>query len=143
MGARYERYMDSGEMMDTEFMLNVDGYFDWSDEAKLARMDYLDGKITAEQFIQIIDKYGELTEFVAQKAEQDTGESVLERLVKQNLSFDPSRRYFDIQTLDLGETDPQWKIVTAEEWLKRDQGNRRPLAEQAEEIHPRKIDEEE
>ncbi len=137
MGARYERYMDSGEMMDTEFMLNVDGYFDWSDEAKLARMDYLNGKITAEQFIQIIDKYGELTEFVAQKAEQDTGESILERLVKQNLSFDPFRRYFDIQTLDLGETDPRWKIVTAEEWLKRDQGNRRPLAERVEDLLPK------
>lgn len=138
MGARYERYMDSGERMDTEFMLNVDGYFDWSDEAKQARMDYLDGKITAEQFIQIIDKYGELTEFVAQKAEQDTGESVLERLVKQNLSFDPSRRYFDIQTLDLGETDPQWKIVTAEEWMKRDKGNHRPLVERVENLPPKK-----
>lgn len=142
MGARYERYMDSGEQMNTEFMLNVDGYFDWSDEARQARMDYLDGKITAEEFIQLIDKYGELTEFVAQKTEQDISESVLERLVRQDLSFDPSRRYFDIQTLDLGEADPQWKIVTAEEWMKRDQGNRRPLAEQAEEIHPKKKDEE-
>lgn len=141
MGARYERYMDSGEKMDTEFMLNVDGYFDWSDEAKQARMDYLDGKITAEQFIQLIDKYGELTEFVAQKTEQDTGESVLERLVKQNINFDPSQRYFDIQTLDLGETDPQWKIVTAEEWIKRDKGNSRPLAERVEDLPPKKPEE--
>lgn len=141
MGARYERYMDSGEKMDTEFMLNVDGYFDWSDEAKQARMDYLDGKITAEQFIQLIDKYDELTDFVAQKTEQDTGESVLERLVRQDLNFDPSRRYFDIMTLDLGEADPQWKIVTAEEWMKQDKGNSRPLAERVEDLPPKKPEE--
>jgi hypothetical protein len=33
--------------------------------------------------------------------------------------------------------------MTAEEWMRSEQGSRRPLAEQAEEIHPRKIDEEE
>ena len=141
MGARYERFMDSGEQMNTEFMLNIDGYFDWSDEARQARMDYLDGKITAEDFIRRIDKYGELSDFISQKTAQDTGESVLERMVKQNLSFDPERRYFDILTLDLGEANPQWKTVTAEEWLKREQGNRRPLAERAAEIQPKKPEE--
>ena len=141
MGARYERFMDSGEQMNTEFILNIDGYFDWSNEAKQARMDYLDGKITAEEFICRIDKYGELSDFIAQKTEQDTGESVLERLVRRDLSFDPERRYFDILTLDLGEANPQWKTVTAEEWLKREQGNRRPLAERAAEIQPKKPEE--
>jgi hypothetical protein len=33
--------------------------------------------------------------------------------------------------------------MTAEEWIRSEQGSRRPLAEQVEEIHPRKIDEEE
>ena len=110
--------------------------------AKQARLDYIDGKISAEEFIRRIDKYGELTDFIAQKTEQ-TDESILERLVKQDLSFDPARRYFDIQILDLEEQDPQWKIMTAEGWLRGEQGTRRPLAEQAEEIHPKKKDEEE
>lgn len=142
MGARHERYMQSNQKMDTEFMLGINEYFDWSEMAKQARLDYIDGKISAEEFIRRIDKYGELTDFIAQKTAQ-TDESILERLVKQDLSFDPARRYFDIQTLDLGEPDPQWKIMTAEEWLRGEQGTRRPLAEQAEKIHPKKKDEEE
>lgn len=141
MGARHDRFMLSNQKMNTEFMLDINGYFDWSEEAKRARMDYLDGKISAEEFIRKVDKYGELSDFAALKIEQDTGESVLERQVRQDLSFDPSRRYFDIQTLDLGEADPQWKVVTAEEWLKRDQGSHRPLAERAEEIAPKKPEE--
>ena len=142
MGARHERYMQSNQKMDTEFMLGINEYFDWSEMAKQARLDYIDGKISAEEFIRRIDKYGELTDFAAQTTEQ-TRESILERLVKKDLSFDPARRYFDIQTLDLEEPDPQWKIMTAEEWMRGEQGTRRPLAEQAEEIHPKKKDEEE
>jgi len=142
MSARHERYMQSNQKMNTEFMLGINEYFDWSEIAKQARMDYLDGKISAEKFIRRIDMYGELKGFTVQKTEQ-TGESILEKLVKQDLTFDPARRYFDIQTLDLEEPDPQWKIMTAEEWMRSEQGSRRPLAEQAEEIHPRKIDEEE
>lgn len=134
MEARYERYMDSGERMNTNFVLNLDGYFDWSDSARQARMDYLNGKITAEEFIGRIDIYGELSDFSLRKTAPDTGESVLEKLVRQDLSFDPAERYFDIQMLDLGKTKSQWRIVTAEERLRRDQGNRRPLAERAEEL---------
>lgn len=142
MRARYERFMLSNQKMNTEFMLDINGYFDWSEMAKQTRMDYLDGKISAEEFIRRIDKYGELKDFTAQKTEQ-TAESILERFVKQDLNFDPARRYFDIQTLDLSEPKPQWKIVTAEEWMRNEQGTHRPLAEQAEEIHPRKPNEEE
>ena len=142
MGARHERYMQSNQKMDTEFMLGIDEYFDWSEMAKQARLDYIDGKISAEEFIRRIDKYGELKDFTAQKTEQ-TSESILERMVKQDLNFDPVRRYFDIQTLDFREPNPQWKIVTAEEWMRSEQGTRRPLAEQVEEIHPRKTEEEE
>lgn len=105
--------------------------------AKQARLDYIDGKITAEEFIRRIDKYGELKDFTAQKTEQ-TDESILERLVKQDLNFDSARRYFDIRALDLGEADPQWKVVKAEEWMKQEQGSHRPLAEQGKEIHPKK-----
>ena len=106
MSARHERYMQSNQKMNTEFMLGINEYFDWSEIAKQARMDYLDGKISAEEFIRRIDMYGELKGFTVQKTEQ-TGESILEKLVKQDLTFDPARRYFDVQTLDLEEPNPQ------------------------------------
>ena len=134
MIARYERYMDSSERMDTEYALDLDHYLLWCEEASQARTAYLDGKITAEEFIRRIDLYGELKDFVAEKAEEDNGESVLERLVWKNLDFDPAQRYCNIQTLDLGEPNPEWKIVTAEEWMRQEQGSRRPLTERAAEI---------
>lgn len=141
MAARYERYMDSGEEMTTDFVLGINEYFDWSEEAKQARLAYLNGKITADEFIRRIDKYGELGDFIPQKTEPESGESTHERLVRQDLSFDPAQRYFDVQTLDLGESDPQWKTVTVEEWQKREQGSHTPLAEQSKEIAAKKREE--
>lgn len=138
MEARYERYMDSSERMNTNFVLNIDSYFDWSDKARQARMNYLDGKITAEEFIRRIDIYAEISDFTLKKTDPDNSESARERKVKQDLSFDPAERYFDIQMLDLGKANPRWRIVTAEERLNRDKGNRRPLAERAEELAPKK-----
>ena len=79
-------------------------------------------------------KYDKLRVFVAEKAEEDAAESALESLVQKNLDFDPSQRYCNIQTLDLGEPNPEWKIVTAEEWRRQEQGSHRPLAERAAEI---------
>ncbi len=138
MEARYERYMDSGERMNTNFVLNIDSYFDWSDSARQARMDYLDGKITAEEFIGRIDIYGELSDFTLRKTTPDTGESAFERKVRQDLSFDPAERYYDVQMLDLVKADPQWGIVTAEERLNRDRGNHKPLAKQVKDLPPKK-----
>lgn len=138
MEARYERYMDSGERMNTNFALNIDSYFDWSDAAKQARMDYLDGRITAEEFIHRIDIYGELSDFTSQKTDPDNGESAFERKVKQDLCFDPAERYFDVQMLALGKANPRWRTVTAEERLNRDKGTHKPLTEQAEDLPPKK-----
>ena len=134
MTARCERYMDSCERMDTEYALNLDNYLLWCEESSQVRTAYLDGKITAEEFIRRIDMYGELKDFVAEKINEDTGESVLERLVRNNLDFDPAQRYCNIQTLDLGEPNPEWKTVTAEEWMRQEQGSHRPLVERAAEI---------
>lgn len=46
MSARHERYMQSNQKMDTEFVLGINEYFDWSEMAKQARLDYIDGKIS-------------------------------------------------------------------------------------------------
>ncbi len=135
MIARYERYMNSCENMATEYALDLDNYLLWCEEASQARTAYLDGKITAEEFVRRIDMYGELKDFVAEKTENDTEESVLERLVRKNLDFDPAQRYCNIQTLDLGEPNPEWKIITAEEWMREEQGSHRPLAERVAEIN--------
>ena len=116
------------------FVLNIDSYFDWSDSARQVRLDYLDGKIAAEEFIGSIDIYGELGDFTLRGKSPDTGESALERKARQDLSFDPAERYFDVQMLDFGKADPQWRIVTTEKRRKKDLGNRRPLAEQVEDL---------
>ena len=73
--------MDSCERMNTCFVLNIDDYFDGSDAAKQARMEYMDGKITAEEFIGRIDIYGEPSDFTLRETNPDTGDSALERKI--------------------------------------------------------------
>ena len=65
----------------------------------------------------------------------------MDRLVRQDTRFELVLRNIDIQTHGLKEPNPKWKIVTAEEWMRSEQGTRRLLAEQVEECRP-KINEE-
>ncbi len=81
---------------------------------------------------------GELSDFTLQKTNPDTGESAFERKVKQNLSFDPAERYFNVQMLDLGKAEAQWKTVTAGERLNRNERSHKVLAEQSENLPPKK-----
>ena len=53
---------------------------------------------------------------------QPSAEKILssswERLVHRDMSFDPKRHFVDMLKLDLGEENPQWKLITAEEQIK-------------------------
>jgi len=92
-------------------------YSDWMEEAGAARMEYLEGTISGEEFLRRINPEGEELDL-----EQDAttpAEDILfvpwEKLVEGNLSFDPNRHFQRMQIIDLGVEDPQWKIVTAGE----------------------------
>lgn len=131
MASRAERFRDGGEDMTTDYAIDTIAYGEWSDLARRARMEYLDGKITAEEFIKTIDIYGDFPDFYSQK-NAPMGENIYKQRVANDIDFDSEQRYFPIQTLILSEDPdqnppPEWTITSASEWQKREQGGSRSL----------------
>jgi len=92
-------------------------YSDWMEEAGAARMEYLEGAISGEEFLRRINPEGE--ELDLEQEATTPAEDFLfgpwEKLVERDISFDPNRYFQKIQSLDLREENPQWKIVTPKE----------------------------
>ena len=92
-------------------------YCDWIDDASAARVDYLEGKISGEEFLWRINPEGE--ELKLDSPCQTPAENILftpwEQLVEVDISFDPKRHFQTMQILDLREENPQWRLITAQE----------------------------
>ena len=93
-------------------------YFDWIEDAGAARIEYLEGKITGEEFLRRINPKGE--ELNLDSPEDETpAERILfkpwEELVERDIDFDPKQYFETMQFLNLEKDDPQWKVITAEE----------------------------
>ncbi len=102
-------------------------YNAWSENAMLARMEYLDGKLTAEEFLQRIDTTHELESYEVSKAVPIT-ESVWQKKVAADFRFDPESRYPEtLMRLNLGKPNAGWEILTADDQRRRDQQGHQPL----------------
>lgn len=92
-------------------------YFDWIDNAHNARAEYLEGKISGDEFLRRINPEGE--ELDLDSPLQTPAEDILftpwEQLVEGNISFDPKRYFQTMQSLALGVKEPQWKRIASEE----------------------------
>ena len=89
----------------------------------------MDGKLTAEEFLRRIDMTHELENYETDKAEL-VDETVWQRMVAGNLSFDPETHYPEmIQALDLGAENPEWELWTADELRREDQKGHQSLRE--------------
>ena len=98
-----------------------------SENARLARIEYLSGKLTAEEFLRRIDTTHELKSYEADKAEL-VEETVWQRIVASNLGFDADMHYPEtMQVLDLGAEDSQWELRTADELRREDQQGHQSL----------------
>lgn len=130
MYARLLRWQDAAPSERSRLIL-MEGneYIAWSGNARLARMEYLDGKLTAEEFLRRIDRTHELNSYEADKAEL-AEETVWQNRVAGNFSFDPETHYPEtIQVLDLGVAELKWELRTAEDLRKEDQKGRQSLRE--------------
>ncbi len=98
MYARLLRWQDAapGER-DKLIPMDYGQYDAWSENARLARMEYLKGKLTAE----------ELESYETDKAEV-VEETAWQRLVAGDVSFDPETHYPEaIQELDFRAEHPK------------------------------------
>ena len=130
MYARFLRWQDAAPPERINLIpMDYDQYNIWSENARLARMEYLDRKLTAEDFLRRIDTTHELASYETDKAEL-AGETVWQRMVAVNLSFDAETHYPEtMQVLDLGAENPQWELRTADELRCEDQKGHQSLQE--------------
>lgn len=115
MYASLLRWQDAApEERDKLIPMDYDQYDAWSENARLARMEHLKGKLTAEEFLRRIDTTHELDSYETDRAEQ-IGQTVWQQRVAGDISFDPELRYPEtIQCLDfdLGAAEPKWEVYT-------------------------------
>ena len=130
MYARFLRWQDAAPTERANLIpMDYDQYTAWSENARLARMEYLDGKLTAEEFLWRIDVTHELKSYEADRAEL-VEETAWQRMVAGNLGFDPETHYPEtMQVLDLAAEEPIWELRTADELRRKDQEGHQSLRE--------------
>lgn len=131
MYARLLRYTDAhpNNRKNLIFM-DYDQYDTWSENARLARIDYLDGKLTAEEFLRKIDTMHDLEEYTVGETQTLPMETAWQRMVSNNIGFDPENHYPEgFMLLDLRTNDPKWQTFSADELRRKDQEGHQSLRE--------------
>lgn len=136
MYARMLRYQDAPEnQRDRLIPMPPVQYDEWEANARQARREYMDGKITAEEFLRRIDTTHELACYDTAKQELPPEETIWQKRVAADLDFDPERDYpQSFMELDLREPteDPKWQYFTREELVRKDQKGHQSLREEYE-----------
>lgn len=130
MYARLLRWQDAapGER-DGLIPMDYGQYEAWSENARLARMEYLKKRLTAEEFLRRIDTTHELDSYETDKAEQ-AGQTIWQKRVAGDISTDPETCYPEaFQCLDLRAPDAKWEVYTADDLRRREQRGHQSLRE--------------
>ena len=130
MYARFLRWQDAAPTeRDKLIPMDYDQYTTWSENARLARMEYLNGKLNAEGFLRRIDTTHELESYETDKAEL-VEETAWQRMVAADFSFDAGTHYPEtMQVLDLRAEEPKWELLTADDLRRADQKGHQSLRE--------------
>ena len=128
MYARLLRWQDAAPGERDSLIPMDDGQYEaWSENARLARMEYLKGQLTAEEFLRRIDATHELESYEAGKAEL-VKETAWQCMVAGNFAFDAETHYPEvIQVLDLRAEEPKWELYTADDLRREDQKGHQSL----------------
>lgn len=134
MYARAFRYEDAPESQRNRLIpMTMLQYGEWEENARLARREYMAGKIKAGEFLRRIDTTHELTSYDPVKQELPPEESVWQKRVAADLNFDPEQNYpTSFMALDLSESvdTSQWQFFTQEDLIQKDQVGHRSLRQQ-------------
>ncbi len=143
---RCDHYVNKiSTVRESGYRLDVIAYGDWSEMAQELRRAYLDGKISAADFIAKIDIYHEYPDFAHKKETPPTGDSTFREKVKRDLNFDPNRHYEDMMFLELRldesglpEDGAKWIVQTAQEQRGAERLGDTSLVEQVEKLPKKK-----
>ena len=131
MYSRLLRWIDAAPSERSNLIpMDYEQYDQWSENARLAREEYVQGKLTAEDFLRKIDITHELTSYEVDKIDLPDEPSRWQQLVAKDFTFDPEWYYPESYAhLNLNDEGPQWKIFSAEELRRRDQQGHQSLKE--------------
>ena len=131
MYSRLIRWQDAAPSERSNLLPMDYGQYDqWSENARLAREEYVQGKLTAEEFLRKIDITHELTSYEAGKIDLPDGPSKWQQLVERDFRFDPERYFPEkMARLNLSDPDPQWQILTADDLRREAQKGHQSLKE--------------
>ena len=86
--------------------MDYEQYDQWSENARLAREEYVQGKLTAEEFLRKIDATHELPSYEAGKIDLPNGPSRWQQIIARDFRFDPERHFPEEKAhLDLSYPD--------------------------------------
>ena len=131
MYARLLRWQDAAPSERSNLMpMDYEQYDRWSENARLTREEYVQGTLTAEEFLRKIDMTHELTSYEVDKIDLPDEPSLWQQLVAKDLRFDPER-YFPgkMAHLNLSDPNPQWQILTADDLRREAQKGHQSLKE--------------
>lgn len=133
MYSRLLRWQDAAPSERSNLIpMDYEQYDQWSENAWLAWEEYVQGKLTAEDFLRKIDITHELTSYEVDKIDLPDGPSMWQRLVARDFRFDPER-YFPEEmaylNLNLNDPDPQWLMLTADDLRREAQKGHQSLKE--------------
>lgn len=129
MYARMQRYTSAPEF-DRQNLIPMDymQYSEWSENARLARNDYLDGKLTSEEFLQKVDVMHDLEDYAVEEAKTPPATTAWQRKVASNIDFDPERHYpKEMLLMNMSEEKFEWKLLSADDLRRRDQEGHQSL----------------
>ena len=105
-------------------------YEERRENARLARIDYLDGKLTAEEFLRKIDTMHDLEDYTVGEAQTSPVETAWQKMVAGNIDFDLEAHYPErFMLLDLRTNAPRWQTFSADDLQRRDQAGHQSLRE--------------
>lgn len=132
MYARLLRWQDAPlSERDRLIPMEYEQYEAWSENARLARMEYLRGELTAEAFLQKIDTTHELENYEAGKVALKAEASAWQKRVANSWTFDRESFYPEsIMVLDAAPgMKGEWEILTRDELLRQVQVGHQSLRE--------------
>ena len=131
MYSRLLRWIDAAPSDRSNLIpMDYEQYDQWSENARVAREEYVQGKFTAEEFLRKIDTTHELTSYEAGKIDLPDGPSRWQQLVARDFRFDPERHFPEkMAHLNLNDPDPQWQILTADDLRREAQKGHQSLKE--------------
>ena len=131
MYSRLLRWQDTAPSERSNLIpMDYELYDQWSENARLVREEYVQGNLTAEEFLRKIDTTHELTSYEAGKVDLPDEPSLWQQLVARDFRFDPERYFPEkMAYLDWTGPDSQWQILTADDLRREAQKGHQSLKE--------------